>query len=205
MNPQVPNTKQRIMAEGKKEFLEKGFQDASLRRIVKCAGVTTGAFYGYFRDKHALFEALVGPAADGLKERFLSAHQNFKELPENVKQRVVYEYAIPYQMDMISYIYDYFDEFKLLITCAGGTVYSDYINTLVELEVGSTIKFINSSGNDALVSGRATPELMHIISSALYSAIFEIVVHDMTKNAALSYVESLILFFTAGWKTILDY
>lgn len=30
------------------EFLDKGFQGASLRQIVKNAGVTTGAFYGYF-------------------------------------------------------------------------------------------------------------------------------------------------------------
>jgi len=45
------NTLQKIMTEGKKEFLEKGHKDASLRNIVKQAGVTTGAFYGYYPDK----------------------------------------------------------------------------------------------------------------------------------------------------------
>ena len=30
------------------EFLEKGFKSASLRNIVKTAGVTTGALYGYY-------------------------------------------------------------------------------------------------------------------------------------------------------------
>ena len=35
------------------EFLDKGFQGASLRQIVKNAGVTTGAFYGYFSSKEA--------------------------------------------------------------------------------------------------------------------------------------------------------
>ena len=43
------------------EFLEKGFTDASLRQIVKNAGVTTGAFYGYYSSKEALFTALVEP------------------------------------------------------------------------------------------------------------------------------------------------
>ena len=37
------------MEAAKKEFLEKGFLGASLRTIVKLAGVTTGAFYGYYR------------------------------------------------------------------------------------------------------------------------------------------------------------
>ena len=41
------------------EFLEKGFKSASLRNIVKTAGVTTGAFYGYYDSKEELFEALV--------------------------------------------------------------------------------------------------------------------------------------------------
>lgn len=41
-------TQTRILAAAKTEFLEKGFRNASLRTIVKLAGVTTGAFYGYF-------------------------------------------------------------------------------------------------------------------------------------------------------------
>ena len=49
-----------IHAAAKKEFLEKGFKSASLRNIVKTAGVTTGAFYGYYNSKEELFDALVG-------------------------------------------------------------------------------------------------------------------------------------------------
>ena len=40
------NTLDNIHKAAKKEFLDKGFQMASLRNIVKNAGVTTGAFYG---------------------------------------------------------------------------------------------------------------------------------------------------------------
>ena len=52
-------TQQKILEAAKQEFLEKGFQGASLRNIVKTAGVTTGAFYGYYSNKEALFAALV--------------------------------------------------------------------------------------------------------------------------------------------------
>ena len=34
-----------ILNAAESEFLEKGFKSASLRNIVKTAGVTTGAFY----------------------------------------------------------------------------------------------------------------------------------------------------------------
>ncbi len=51
-------TQKKILEIGKKEFLEKGFKDASLNQIVAEAGFTKGAFYGYYPDKTALFEDL---------------------------------------------------------------------------------------------------------------------------------------------------
>ena len=48
-----------ILSAAMQEFLKKGFKSASLRNIVKTAGVTTGAFYGYYDSKEDLFEALV--------------------------------------------------------------------------------------------------------------------------------------------------
>ena len=64
------------------EFLDKGFLGASLRQIVKNAGVTTGAFYGYFSSKEALFNALVEPHAAALMGKFMEAQITFAELPE---------------------------------------------------------------------------------------------------------------------------
>ena len=69
----ISETQKKILEVGKREFLKKGFKDASLRRIVAEAGFTKGAFYGYYPDKAALFEALVSEAADGLVEKFKSA------------------------------------------------------------------------------------------------------------------------------------
>ena len=64
------------------EFLDKGFQGASLRQIVKQAGVTTGALYGYFSGKEALFASIVEPHAAALMGRFMEAQTTFAELPE---------------------------------------------------------------------------------------------------------------------------
>ena len=68
-------TLQKILEAAKREFLEKGFKSASLRSIVKTAGVTTGAFYGYYASKEDLFEALVGEHYDFLLSRFCRAQK----------------------------------------------------------------------------------------------------------------------------------
>ncbi|MDR1082358.1 MAG: TetR/AcrR family transcriptional regulator, partial [Coriobacteriales bacterium] len=55
------NTINAIIASAKKEFLENGFANASLRKIAKGAGVTTGALYQHYADKETLFKSLVEP------------------------------------------------------------------------------------------------------------------------------------------------
>ena len=54
-------TLEKIQQAAMEEFAEKGFLGASLRQIVKHAGVTTGAFYGYFSSKEALLPRLWSP------------------------------------------------------------------------------------------------------------------------------------------------
>ncbi len=41
------------------EFLDKGFEKSSIRRIVKSAGTTIGNFYNYFESKEQIFSHLV--------------------------------------------------------------------------------------------------------------------------------------------------
>ena len=80
-------TQRKILEAGKREFLEKGFKDASLNRIVAEAGFTKGAFYGYYPDKTALFEDLVGETASELITRFKAAQDVYFDLVPEGKDR----------------------------------------------------------------------------------------------------------------------
>ena len=82
MEEKSSDTLEKIQQAALEEFSEKGFLGASLRQIVKNAGVTTGAFYGYFSSKEALFASLVEPHAAALMGRFMEARQALAELPE---------------------------------------------------------------------------------------------------------------------------
>ena len=82
MEEKSSNTLENIFQAGMEEFSDKGFLGASLRQIVKKAGVTTGAFYGYFSSKEALFTAIVEPHAAALMGRYMEAQTTFAELPE---------------------------------------------------------------------------------------------------------------------------
>ena len=96
-----------IHKAGKAEFLEKGFQGASLRQIVKNAGVTTGAFYGYYPGKAQLFDALVAKNAKELATIYCKLPSDIS----NISTENVHETIIDLLMDgtysLLDYIYKY--------------------------------------------------------------------------------------------------
>ncbi len=199
----ISDTQQKILSIGKREFLEKGFKDASLRKIVSDAGFTKGAFYGYYPDKAALFEALVSKAADGLIDEFKAAQDaHFDLIPEN-KTDESRDLSTKYLLHFINYIYDNFEEFKLIICCSEGTKYANYIHELVELDVSRTEKYYEILKAKGRITGDVSRNLHHMIQSAYFTAAFETVVHGMTRKQAIEYAKELSVFFNAGWSGLL--
>lgn len=203
MTMSISKTQRKILEVGKKEFLAKGFKDASLRKIVADAGFTKGAFYGYYLDKAALFEALVSSAADGLVDMFKAAQDaHFDLIPTGniAKSR---ELSTEYLRHFLNYVYDNFDEFKLVICCSEGTKYANYIHELVELEVKRAEKYYALLREKNKLQGSVSHELHHMITSAYFTAAFETVVYDMSREKAMGYIEELAAFFNSGWEGIL--
>ena len=112
------------------EFLDKGFQGASLRQIVKNAGVTTGAFYGYFSSKEALFASIVEPHAAALMGRFMEAQLSFAELPETEQPAHVGKESGAYLTWMVDYICQHREPVKLLLCGAEGTSYENFVHNM---------------------------------------------------------------------------
>ncbi len=83
-------TLENIMTVACEEFLQKGFQGASLRNIVRKAGVTTGAFYGYFKSKEDLFDSLVKEQYLHILEMYQTTLENFqKMMPDEQRWRSI--------------------------------------------------------------------------------------------------------------------
>ncbi len=196
-------TQEKILEAGQKEFLEKGFLEASLRKIVRDAGVTTGAFYRYYPTKEALFEALAKPPADALTGYLEEGIKAVMTLPVDDQTRTMLQTSGDYMDRIVDYVYAHYDSCKLLLCCAGGTVYEDFVHRMVEKEVEATYQYM-----DALrASGHPVPELdpglCHMISSGMFSGMFEMGMHDMEKEEARERIAWLKEFHTGGWERIL--
>ena len=199
MEEKSPDTLERIQQAALEEFSEKGFLGASLRQIVKNAGVTTGAFYGYFSSKEALFASIVEPHAAALMGRFMQAQTGFAELPEKEQPAHMGESSGRYVEWMVDYICQHREPVKLLLCRADGTSYEHFIHNMVEVEVESTLRYmevLRRLGKDIPPLNRS---LCHIIASGMFNGLFEIVIHDMPREQAFQDVTQFRSFYTAGW------
>ncbi|MGL5436236.1 MAG: TetR/AcrR family transcriptional regulator [Lachnospiraceae bacterium] len=195
--------KVRLLEAAKQEFIQCGFAGAQVREIAKAAGATTGSLYKYYKDKEALFEALVGTPARQLEQQYAAIHHDFTRLPVGEQVDTLDETANHGLEWMVELMYDHFDAFKLIACCSAGTRYASFIDTLVEIEIDSSMIFIEKLQNAGHQVRQIDRGMVHMVANSMFYGVFETIVHDMPREKALEYTSCLRDFYAAGWFQIL--
>lgn len=193
----------KILEVAKQEFMEKGYINASMRSIAEKSGCTTGMLYSRFADKNKIFTSLVKEGADKLLYYFNYYHEGFSNATPKEQIESLHNYSEQGMEKVIDIIYDYFDSFKLIICCGFGSSYENFVDILVDMEVESTVKFVEVLKKQGHDLPHIRVDLCHILANSLFNGIFEIVAHDFDKESAKEYVNSLQDFFAAGWDRLL--
>lgn len=123
-----------ILEISKKEFLEKGFRDASLRDIAKKVNRTTGIIYTYFKSKDELFAEIVKPVTQWFNNRFnQTEHATEEEVRTGLKLITQsYETWLARGYRLFVEITDiYREEFKLLFFKSAGSKLEDFMEETI--------------------------------------------------------------------------
>lgn len=196
-------TLERIHTAAKAEFLEKGYRAASLRNIVKSAGVTTGAFYGYYNSKEELFAALVDEAYQYLVHRYQDSLTDFEKLKPQEQIERMGSVGKECMQELLTYMTERRDIFLLLLQRSDGTAYATLVEDLVTMEVNATNRYCEMLRS----IGKTVPEidsrLEHILVTGMMNAYFELVIHDMSREDTARYLRELNEFYTAGWLKVM--
>ena len=190
----------KILSAAKEEFLKKGFEKASLREICKNAGVSTGAVYTRYNGKEQLFGELINETLRKVDEKFSfdKGEQNYVE--KNVEaNKTINQLLLNLDLEaVVHFIYDNYDEFRLLINCSSGSVYSDFAHSFVDKSQGILYYYLKRSNIDKFA---VDEEEIHLMLTTFWMAIFEVVKHDFSREKAISYCAVLSEFF--NWQSII--
>ena len=185
------------------EFLEKDFQSASLRNIVKKAGVTTGAFYGYYASKESLFEALVREQYDHFIRLFQKAQRDFSNIPQEEQPKRLGDISGACMEEMLLYAYQHLNTFKLILSHSDGTRFSRLIDEMVEIEIKGTHDYLAVLEKLGRPSPPIDEHLEHVLITGMFNTFFELIIHEMPLEKALHYLKEMRAFYTAGWMKIM--
>lgn len=186
----------------KEEFLEKGFEDASIRSIGARAGMTSAGLYRHYADKEAMFNAMVEPLIESIKN-WTARHtdKKFSLVDEGVPDDELFGETF---VDMIKeIILPRRDEFILLMSRSGGTKYENFIHDYVEgnqKEFLEAIRYLKEKGYPAT---DLSEEELHMLLSAYLTACFEPIIHDYDDAKVEKYLNTVQDFFMPGWLKIM--
>lgn len=202
MAKQIEGVYDAVLACAKQEFLEKGYQDASLRSIAQKAGTSTGSIYTRFGDKEGLFEAIVQPVVASVMAQVCEVQETFHGFDSETQKQQVNQYSFSGILKIVDYMYAHFDEFRLLLDSSHGTRFQNFVDDLAQIEVEYTYKFLESTGYSGMKDLSMTKGLMHIVATAYFEGVFEVVRHKMDRETAEEYLEQLQRYHVAGFNAL---
>ena len=102
---------------------------------------------------------------------------------------------------MVDYIYDHYDNFRLLLKCGDSGKFELFIHNMVEREMKSSLKYMEKMKEAGVKYGcRGKPYAYDLYG--IFSSVFQIIEHDIDRETAKKNVHQLKEFNTGGWERL---
>ncbi len=188
-----------ILKAARKEFIQKGFKDVSMRTIAKDANVGLSNIYNYFRNKDEIFLEIVSPARDDLfafvKEKHTEKYIDFNFMSTLTYQEETVNVYIQLLMK-------YKEEIRLLLFHSQGSTMENFREALTEY-------LTDVSNNHKMIVKKHYPQVhevssffTHTLCAFMVSIVGEIVTHDMDKYRIREFFREYFRFQIAGWREL---
>ncbi|MCR5121962.1 MAG: TetR/AcrR family transcriptional regulator [Ruminococcus sp.] len=190
-------SRERLIESAKREFLEKGFAKASLRKITSDVGLTTGAVYFFFGDKNGLLEGVVGVAVQKLtsvlEEHF--SHDTESDFAAYIHQKGDHNDLAEAIVDVI---YDNYDEMMILLYRSAGSKYENFVDVLINRLDSSYI--VMAERFAAMVQGkRVNRKMLHWLTHMQINAFLHMVEHEKDKKSAMHFIGPVMDLLIKAW------
>ena len=200
---QKMGTLERILISAEKEFLEKGYQGAGLRKIASDADVTTGAFYRHFKGKKELFSALVDDVYTHIIQMYRDTLIEFFRLAPEDQAVNMSQYTRRAVDAMTDYIYEHRSKMKLILSCSEGTDYADLADVLASMDETATYDFMDERQSAGIGINPVQGDLQSLLTKGMFTTFLGLIEKDLPREEMRECSNALLDFYEAGWWKIM--
>ncbi|WP_052339590.1 TetR/AcrR family transcriptional regulator [Gorillibacterium massiliense] len=188
-----------ILAAACNEFLEKGYNNASMRDIARHASVSTGNLYRYYSNKEELFYAITTPVYNRLLA--LSEHQSGKL--HGGTQLTLEQMIIQIGHVMSRLLRENRKDLLILLDGSAGTKYADAKNQIVTVFAGHVQEHLEAMGHvteyQSQSIGHVTKLAARPLAVSFLEGLFEIMRlyedEQLINTCTMQYVDMLFQGF----------
>ena len=176
------------------EFLQSGFLGASLHKIAKSAGVTTGALYTRYKSKNALFCSLLEEVFAAFRERGEQAAQKYSAVGSASDFLAAMEYEGQIYLDIF---FEHHNACVLLFCKSGGSSAEQTIKSMMDYKVSSTVEFLEKTAVQPV--NRDAVRLLMEANFHIYRQLLE---SGHEKAEAMECMKTVQDFLNHGWSDL---
>ncbi len=189
-----------IIRAAEKEFIEKGYKNASLRSISKKSGVSLSNIYNYFNSKDKLYQHILSPLISSINnvKTFLKNHSEDEET-------FTMDFHLKFLEPVVDFIDSNRDFLKMLLMNSYGSSYENYFDDFTEWYTDLSI----SAMENISIKKRAKPVrinrfVAHNLVAFWVQFLRESLMHDINREELLEYAKDLMSFTYSGWMGLLE-
>jgi AcrR family transcriptional regulator len=186
-----------ILSAAREEFLQKGYEKASIRSIAGAAGTSKSNIYNYFSDKDALFCAVVEPTLSAMESGFgkIRAQNDGNvgsPIPLKRKKRTIVQFML--------FVYTHESDLKLLLFYSSGSSLAESKEHAIRLLTGLLEDWLQNAAPESDI-----PQFfIQTIARFYIGAIEQMLLLGFTKEQAEIQFEAFLQFVYGGWSAVLS-
>ena len=174
-------TKNRILECAKEEFLKKGFEKAQVGEIEEVYTYTLNVV-----------------------EDVETRSQNKVDIPLlQAGDEAILEASFNEVMDFVNYMYEHFDEFKLIFECSQGSRVENFIEEIVDRYSVKNMKQMSNLKMKDSASYELEEFEVHILTKGYITSLCECIIHNIPYKNVSGYIKSIVIFQYYGWKGLM--
>ncbi|MBQ8786397.1 MAG: TetR/AcrR family transcriptional regulator [Oscillospiraceae bacterium] len=202
---QDKETRDKLIESAKTEFMEKGYNKASLRSICAKAGVTTGALYFFFEDKADLYRAIVGKPVDELFKIMQAHFDEDDEIITSPDYDANEDDHSEVAQLLIHHIYSNYDAAILLLTKSQGSEYENIVDRIVDFTESKSVETMEKIALQNGKKKKVNRYMLHLVIHVVVDSFVHLVTHESDEKKALANIKKVFKMTMHNWTdTVLD-
>ncbi len=185
----------------KQSILKNEYENTSMRLLASHFNMPVSSLYRYFSSKEEMLDRVLKPVLD----IFNSMYESYKDKNYEFLKKLTLEEIFENQRTPDSFIdlmYQYHDEFKILLSNLKGTKYENFVEKLIDYEIKTSIVFFSELKRCGFNVREIDNKYLRMLTENNFRAYFSVITNNLTHQEALDFMKIFSDYSTAGYKAL---